>query len=204
VSHNHSDHAGVPLTSSTCQPSLPNSFMCNPKSQPHSCWFSRQSGRKSSNRQLDAGYQPFALLPTLRTPCSYRLLLSGDLPVLLAVEASAGRIKTVLAEPSVLDTLQQHRLAELKSTGKNRSNGCTWCNTTWQLIAKHAGAAAFIWDTGHTCAIREAAADQLLAWWPVTHQSSWLRRGRICPPCRVGCICCRPLPLHLCCVPALC
>lgn len=45
------------------------------------------------------------------------LLLPGELPVLLAVEASAGRLKTVLAEQSVLDTLRQHRLAELKSTG---------------------------------------------------------------------------------------
>lgn len=38
--------------------------------------------------------------------------------MLLAVEAAAGRHKTLLAEGSVLDTLQQHRLAELRSTGE--------------------------------------------------------------------------------------
>lgn len=37
--------------------------------------------------------------------------------MLLAVESAAGHRKTVLAERSVLTTLQQHRLAELWSTG---------------------------------------------------------------------------------------
>lgn len=37
--------------------------------------------------------------------------------MLLAVESAAGQRKTVLAEQSVLNTLQQHRLAELRSTG---------------------------------------------------------------------------------------
>lgn len=46
------------------------------------------------------------------------LLFAGELPVLLAVESAAGRHKTVLAEGAVLDTLQQHRLAELRSTGE--------------------------------------------------------------------------------------
>jgi hypothetical protein len=43
--------------------------------------------------------------------------------VLLAVESAAGQRKTVLAEQSVLDTLQQHRLAELRSTGVSVSAG---------------------------------------------------------------------------------
>lgn len=43
---------------------------------------------------------------------------AGELPVVLAVEAAAGRRKAVLAEAAVLQTLQQHRLAELASTGR--------------------------------------------------------------------------------------
>jgi hypothetical protein len=41
----------------------------------------------------------------------------GELPVLLAVQSGSGCSCTLLAEASVMDTLQQHRLAELKSTG---------------------------------------------------------------------------------------
>lgn len=37
---------------------------------------------------------------------------------MLAVEAQAGRTKTLLAEGGVLLTLQEHRLAELRSTGE--------------------------------------------------------------------------------------
>lgn len=51
-------------------------------------------------------------------PLLLLLGLSGELPVLLAVEAAAGRRRTVLAEAAVLHMLQEHRLAELRSTGE--------------------------------------------------------------------------------------
>jgi hypothetical protein len=45
---------------------------------------------------------------------------AGELPVLLAVQAAAGSRMTVLAERQVMQRLQQHRLAELQSTGGRR------------------------------------------------------------------------------------
>jgi glyoxylase-like metal-dependent hydrolase (beta-lactamase superfamily II) len=51
---------------------------------------------------------------------------AGELPVVLAVEAAAGRRKTVLAEAAVLDTLLAHRLHELASTGVLRVCLCVW------------------------------------------------------------------------------
>lgn len=47
---------------------------------------------------------------------------AGELPVLLAVESQRGRRLSVLAEPSVLNTLRSHRLHELQSTGA----GAAW------------------------------------------------------------------------------
>lgn len=65
---------------------------------------------------------------------------SGELPVLLAVEAAAGRRKTLLAERSVLDTLQQHRLAELRSTGESDGS-----------VAGSAQECPLSWSYSHVC-----------------------------------------------------
>jgi hypothetical protein len=99
--------------------------------------------------------------------------------VLLAVEASAGRLKTVLAEPSVLDTLQQHRLAELNSTGMDPSTGCTSCSTIWQLLEKACGSNSLVWDTGRTFAMISHSAHMChkrrlqVYHWHGDQQSSW-------------------------------
>lgn len=45
--------------------------------------------------------------------------------MLLAVEAAAGRRKCVVAEEGVMQTLQLHRLAELRSTG-GLVGACVW------------------------------------------------------------------------------
>ncbi|KAF6262498.1 beta-lactamase-like protein [Scenedesmus sp. NREL 46B-D3] len=47
---------------------------------------------------------------------------AGELPVLLAVESQRGAGLSVLAEPSVLNTLLTHRLHELRSTGRQLSD----------------------------------------------------------------------------------
>ncbi len=46
------------------------------------------------------------------------MLLAGELPVLLAVERQRGRRLRLLAETGVLQALEAHRLAELRSTGR--------------------------------------------------------------------------------------
>jgi len=86
------------------------------------------------------------------TVMPYHLLLlllglSGELPVLLAVEAAAGRRRTVLAEAAVLHTLQEHRLAELKSTGEDSAQHST---------AQHAPIAPR--QAGQTCRVGQPQA----------------------------------------------
>ncbi|WIA29380.1 hypothetical protein OEZ86_011884 [Tetradesmus obliquus] len=59
---------------------------------------------------------------------------AGELPVLLAVESQRGRRLSVLAEPSVLNTLRSHRLHELQSTGRQLHEfGCFTACAAGQL-----------------------------------------------------------------------
>jgi hypothetical protein len=51
---------------------------------------------------------------------------AGELPVVVVVEATAGRPLTVVAAPKVLDTLITHRIDELYSTGKRAEELATW------------------------------------------------------------------------------
>lgn len=45
------------------------------------------------------------------------MLNAGELPVILAVEASKGAVRDVFSEQAVMERLLQHRLHELLSTG---------------------------------------------------------------------------------------
>lgn len=82
-------------------------------------------------------------------------LPAGELPVLLAVEAAAGRRMTVYAEASILDTLLQHRLAELRSTGANS------LTAVMMALGRHATAASAAAALAVGCFTAQAAVDEM-------------------------------------------
>jgi hypothetical protein len=51
---------------------------------------------------------------------------AGELPVVVIVEAAAGRPVTIVAAPAVLERLRTHRLAELESTGRRPEQLARW------------------------------------------------------------------------------
>ncbi|MES1948459.1 beta-lactamase domain-containing protein [Salinisphaera sp. C84B14] len=65
---------------------------------------------------------------------------AGELPVVLAAEAAAGRRLRVVAEPAVGVRLKAHRLHELESTGEPLAAFCDWVDTpagqAWPLTPR--------------------------------------------------------------------